>query len=204
MLEIFMTIYTYFASPLGLVELAGCIANLLCVYLATKHNIWTWFWGIIGVLLFGYLFFQVQLYSDVILQILFFLPMQFAGWYIWKKYGAEKGIGYVNSFNPILWLPLVGLIGMLTFVTGYNMIYVGAAFPYLDASILWMSVFAQLLLNSKYWQSWALWVSVDVVAIGVYAAKGLVITSGLYVIFLCIATLGLIQWYRQYKKQIVS
>lgn len=201
MLEIITTVYTYFASPLGLVELAGCIANLVCVYLATKHNIWTWGWGIVGVLLFGYLFFQVQLYSDVILQLAFFLPMQFAGWYAWSKYGAEKGIGFVNSFNPLLWVPLVASIGILTFITGFNMIYVGAAFPYLDASILWMSVFAQILLNTKYWQSWALWVAVDVVAIYVYAGKGLVVTSGLYAIFLVIAALGLIQWYRQYKTQ---
>lgn len=202
MLEIATMVYTYFASPLGLLELAGCIANLVCVYLATKHNIWTWSWGIIGVLLFGLLFFNVQLYSDVILQLLFFLPMQFAGWYIWSKYGAEKGIGYVNSFkNHYVWFPMLFLIGLLTFLTGYNMIYVGAAFPYLDASILWMSVFAQLLLNAKYWQSWVLWVTVDVVAIYVYAGKGLMVTSGLYAIFLVIATLGLIQWYGQYKTQ---
>ena len=127
--------------------------------------------------------------------------MQFAGWYIWSKYGAEKGIGFVNTFNPLLWVPLVAGIGILTFITGYNMIYVGAAFPYLDASILWMSVFAQLLLNAKYWQSWALWVAVDVVAIYVYAAKGLVITSFLYLVFLIIATYGLISWYKVWKKQ---
>jgi len=199
--EIFTMVYTYFASPLGMVELAGAIANLVCVYLATKHNIWTWAWGILGVVLFGYLFFQVQLYSDVILQLAFFLPMQFVGFYMWKKYGAESGIGYVNSFKPIYWIPIVGLIGVLTFITGYNMIYVGASFPYLDASILWMSVAAQLLLIAKYWQSWVLWVAVDVVAIGVYAGKSLVVASGLYGIFLVIATLGLIQWYRQYKIQ---
>lgn len=204
MLDIIMNIYTYFASPLGVLELVGCIANLICVYLAIKHNMWTWAWGIAGVLLFGLLFYKVQLYSDVILQLAFFLPMQFIGWAKWRKYGAEKGIGFVNTFNLTTWVPIVVGVGLLTFVTGYNMIYVGAAFPYWDASILWMSVLAQFLLNSKYWQSWVLWVSVDVVAIGVYYAKELYVTSGVYSIFLVIATLGLIQWYRQYKTQQVS
>jgi nicotinamide mononucleotide transporter len=41
----------------------------------------------------------------------------------------------------------------------------------------------------------------DVIAIGVYYAKGLIVTSGLYVLFLVLATVGGFAWYRDYAKQ---
>ena len=82
-------VITYFSGTLGLVELAGTVASAICVYLAIKQNIWTWFWGAIGVLFFGYLFFQFNLYSDAGLQILFFLPCQAFGWYWWMKCGPK-------------------------------------------------------------------------------------------------------------------
>ena len=66
-MEIIMAIVTYFSGTWGMVELAGTIFSLICVYLAAKHNQWTWLFGALGVILFGALFFQFQLYSDAAL-----------------------------------------------------------------------------------------------------------------------------------------
>jgi len=76
-------ILAYFAGPIGKVELVATIASIICVWQATKQNIWTWFWGTIGVVLYGYVFYEVKLYSDMGLQLFYFLPLQFVGWYWW-------------------------------------------------------------------------------------------------------------------------
>jgi len=196
-------IFTYFASPLGLVELFGTIFSAICVWLAVKHNIWTWFFGALGVILFGYLFLQFGLYSDAGLQILFYLPMQLLG-FIWWKREANKAdnpqVVKALSVNMIL----IVLLSIL-FASGLNGYYMAtftdASFPFIDALTTWMSVAAQLLMIAKYRESWVLWVSMDVIAIGVYFAKGLLVTSGLYVVFLVLATLGGIKWYNDYKNQ---
>ena len=79
--------------------------------------------------------------------------------------------------------------------------YTDASFPFADAWTTWMSVFAQILMIRKYWQSWALWVIMNVGAIYIYFAKGLFVVSGLYFIFLIIASIGLIKWYKDWKSQ---
>lgn len=193
----------YFAGPLGKVELFGTIFSAICVYLAVKQNIWTWFWGTLGVLCFGYLFFQYQLYSDAGLQILFFLPMQVLG-YIWWRGGLGRDpINVKVKALPTVYFALIifGIMGV-SGVNGYLMeTYTDASFPYVDALTTWMSVAAQILMIAKYRESWVLWVTMDIIAIFVYLAKGLVVTSGLYFVFLILATLGGIAWYRDYQNQ---
>ena len=90
----------YFYSTLGWVEITATICLLICVYQAVTQNIWTWFWGTIGVILFGYLVYSFQLYSDAALQFLFFLPLQFVGWYWWMKKGPNA-----NNDLPVVSLP---------------------------------------------------------------------------------------------------
>ena len=55
---------------------------------------------------------------------------------------------------------------------------------------------AQWLLTRKKLESWIYWISVDVVAIGVYFYKGLHPTAGLYAVFLILASAGFWKWSR--------
>ena len=194
-------IFDYFNHFWGYVELAGTIASAICVYLAVKQNIWTWFWGAIGVACFGPMFYEYKLYSDAGLQILFFLPMQVIGWYWWMKKGPTHNDDLpvtTNTFKTnvmIMWG-----IAMLTGITGFIMAtYTDASFAYVDALTTWMSVFAQILMVKKILESWVLWVAMDIIAIPVYFAKELHVVSGLYVLFLVLATMGGIAWYRSWQ-----
>jgi len=208
-MEIIMAIVNYFSGTWGMVELAGTIFSLICVYLATKHNQWTWFFGALGVILFGALFYQFKLYSDAGLQILFFLPMQIWGFYVWRNMSKQEhnssvtksfvsdGISKVFSWDIVI----VAIAGLTAINGALMMKYTDASFPFADAFTTWMSVFAQVLMVKKYWESWVLWVTMDIVAIGIYFAKGLYVVSFLYVIFLILATIGLIKWYRDWKSQ---
>lgn len=192
----------YFNHTWGYVELAGTIASLICVYLAIKQNIWTWFWGAIGVSLFGPLFYHYQLYSDAGLQILFYLPMQAVGWYWWKNKGPDETELPVTTLSNFDRSATFTLILMTTAINGFLMAnFTDASFPYVDAFTTWLSVFAQLMMVKKLVESWVLWVTMDVIAIYVYFVKGMVVVSGLYVIFLVLATMGGIAWYRDWRNQ---
>ena len=46
-------------------------------------------------------------------------------------------------------------------------------------------------------ESWVLWIAVDVIAIGLFAWKGLLVTSALYALFLVLAGVGLFEWRRK-------
>ncbi|MGZ8310507.1 MAG: nicotinamide riboside transporter PnuC, partial [Allosphingosinicella sp.] len=74
--------------------------------------------------------------------------------------------------------------------------FTDASYPLWDASVAILSIFAQILLARRYLENWLVWILVDLISIGLYAAKGLWLTTLLYVIFLALATLGFVQWRR--------
>lgn len=194
---------SYYTSFWGAIELLGTAFSLICVYLAAKHNQLTWLFGALGVICFGALFYEFQLYSDAGLQILFFLPVQLWGFLHWRKLAAgadDDSVTLGMNWNSIIQAILV--IGLMTVINGYLMgTYTDASFPYADAWTTWMSIVAQILMIRKYWQSWVFWSVMDVGAIYIYFAKGLFVVSGLYVLFLAMAITGGILWYRDWKSQ---
>jgi len=79
-----------------------------------------------------------------------------------------------------------------------------AALPFPDAAITSMSVLAQFLLARRFLENWLLWITVDVLAIGVYLAKDLQPTAVLYAIFLLLAITGWHDWRRALNIQMVK
>jgi nicotinamide mononucleotide transporter len=49
-------------------------------------------------------------------------------------------------------------------------------------------------MSRKKLESWHFWIAVDMVAIGIYAAKDLNLTAGLYIAFLFMAIAGYFRW----------
>ena len=196
-------IYQFILSNMSPIEIWATIFGVISVYLTVKENIWCWPTGLVMVILYIIIFRDAKLYSDMILQIIYVF-MQIYGWYYWV-YGDKKKdklpVSALKNKTFATWA--VGII-IGTAIWGYIMAtYTDASFPYADGCITVASLVAQWFLSKKYLQSWWLWIIVDVIAIGVYGMKALYLTSGLYVIFLVLATSGLIQWRKNHKNQSV-
>lgn len=187
------------------IEAIGTFFSLLCVALVVKENLWCWPTGILGVSFLGWAFFTYGLYSTALLHLVYFLPIQFHGWWAWLQ--GE------NDTRPVSWLkPRVAagivLLGILLPALGWSLVigdistFLGQAapiFPLWDALILWMSISAQLLMNFKKVESWILWIAIDIIAIPLYALSGMWMVSVLYGIFLVLATKGLLDWIKSEK-----
>ncbi|CDL46297.1 Ribosyl nicotinamide transporter, PnuC-like [Klebsiella pneumoniae ISC21] len=50
----------------------GTIAGLLCIWLASLEKISNYAFGLVNVTLFAIIFFQIQLYASLLLQLFFF------------------------------------------------------------------------------------------------------------------------------------
>ena len=72
--------------------------------------------------------------------------------------------------------------------------FTDAAYPWWDAGVAILSVAAQILMSRRLIENWVLWIAVDVLAIGLYAAKDLRLTALLYVVFLALSVWGMIDW----------
>jgi nicotinamide mononucleotide transporter len=207
------TFFTLWDYPMSYLEFFGTLLNIASVYLVAKKNIWSWPVGIVATILFGVLFYQIQLYSDFFEQI-YFLITGFWGWWLWNKVRANRKNKKENmdlKFNSLK-TNIILIAGMIigTAALGYLMsnihLYFPALFPiaatfaYLDAFTTVMSFVANMLLAYKRIENWMLWITVDIIGIWLYYAKGVRFVSLLYVIFLVIATSGLIMWLKDYKK----
>jgi nicotinamide mononucleotide transporter len=180
-------------DPLEMIA-AGC--GLFNIYLTVRQNIWSWPVGVVMVSLYIYIFFNAKLYSDAGLQV-FFLVMQFYGWYQWSRGGVEhsRSLSAVKRLGRRGWILTVAGVLAGTAVLGPTLHrYTDASLPYPDSFTTILSVIAQFLLTRKVLENWVLWIVADVVYIGMYTTKSLYPTAALYVVFLGLCVKGYRDW----------
>jgi nicotinamide riboside transporter PnuC len=65
-------------------ELIAAVLGVTAVWLTVKQNAWCWPIGLVMVLIYGWLFYEVKLYSGMLLQVAYAI-LQLYGWWQWKR-----------------------------------------------------------------------------------------------------------------------
>lgn len=186
---------------MSLLEIVANLFNLVSVFLANRNSVHTWWIGIIGGVLYGVMFYEVKLYADVILQVFFILTNVY-GWWAWLRGGTESEELPITRVGLKPLAMFAGLAIVLTAGHGFLLhSLTDASFPFIDSTILVLSIIAQFLLMRRKLESWIFWIAVDLIAVPLYAAKGLYLTSAIYFLFLLNAVWGLINWRRIWRSQ---
>lgn len=182
------------------VEMLAVALGLANITLLVRRSIWNYPFGIAMVTIYAWIFFGAKLYSDVLLQVFFFV-VQLYGWAHWLSRRDETGHVIVERLTK-----KAGLIYAVSAIAGITLLggamgrFTDASFPFWDASIAVLSVCAQIMLARRILENWIVWVVVDILAIGLYWTKELQPTAALYAIFLVIATLGFFEWRKAWKR----
>lgn len=183
---------------LELIAVALGIAN---VGLLIRRSIWNYPFGIVMVSIYGVIFYDAKLYSEAALQV-FFLLIQIFGWLRWREAQKEAGTIEVRWSSPVIAALWALGTAVLAFAIGSAMDrYTDAAAPYPDAFIAAASIAAQCLLVQRRVENWIYWIVIDILAIWLFYTRELTATSGLYAVFLVMATIGLWQWIKSYQSQ---
>ena len=183
-------------NPIEAVAVALGLANIALII---RRSIWNYPFGIVMVVLYAHIFWDAKLYSDAGLQV-FFLLVQFYGWVAWSSRQGEDGrvvITRMGTQERLIWAA-ASIVAIAIWGTLMHRL-TDAAYPYWDGAIAMLSVAAQIMMTRRQIENWWWWIVVDVLAIGLFAVKGLWLTSGLYGVFLVMATYGLIEWRRQMR-----
>lgn len=197
----------------------GTLAGLLCIWLASLEKIGNYAFGLINVTLFAIIFFQIQLYASLLLQLFFFVANIY-GWYAWSRQSSNH-----QSLLQIRWLPLpkaiawlviiVAAIGLMTlfidpvfaFLTrvavtvmqslGLNVTLPELqpdAYPFWDSCMMVLSIVAMILMTRKYVENWLLWTVINVISVVIFALQGVYAMSLEYLILTFIALNGSRMW----------
>lgn len=176
-----------YSALTGTMDVVGSIAGItgvLCVVLVAKGSIWNYAFGLVNVSLYAWISYKAALYGDAGLNALYYLPMQFIGWWQWRKRGAamseseSAGDGVQVKARRLDWSQRVLLVlGCFAAVTavGFLLKYLGDPQPFKDSATTVLSIVAQALMALAFMEQWALWIITNVISVimwGVCVLRG--------------------------------
>jgi len=182
------TLFTAWGYEVSILEFIAATTSLVGVYLGTTGKRITWPWWVLSSSLYGVFFYQVDLFASAMLQIVF-IGAAIYGWFGWAPTGAVPGT--ISTRNRI-----TIAIGTLVSVAVLSPVLadIGAAATWTDAFILIASLVAQLLMIYEKYETWVLWLIVNIVATAQYLSLGYWFTSVVYAIFAVVAIIGWKRW----------
>lgn len=166
-----------YSALTGTMDVVGSIAGItgvLCVVLVAKGSIWNYAFGLVNVSLYAWISYKAALYGDAGLNALYYLPMQFIGWWQWRKRGAamseseSAGDGVQVKARRLDWSQRVLLVlGCFAAVTavGFLLKYLGDPQPFKDSATTVLSIVAQALMALAFMEQWALWIITNVISV---------------------------------------
>lgn len=211
---------------LSWIEAVGTIAGLLCIWLASLEKTLNYAFGLLNVTLFAVIFFQIQLYASLLLQLFFFVANAY-GWYAWTRQTDER-----EALLHIRWLPLpkaivlsvTGVVavslmtfwidpvfGILTRLAVLLMQSMGMnvtlpelqpdAWPFWDSCMMIFSIVAMILMTRKYVENWLLWVIVNLISVVIFALQGVYAMALEYLLLTFIALNGSRMWIKSARER---
>ena len=171
-------------------ELAGFTFGVINVWLAARENVLIWPTGIANA----------SMYSDTGLQVVYLLVSVY-GWYAWLRGGPKhSALRITRTPRSIATALVIGALVMWALLWAITSRIPGAALAPLDAALVVSSLAAMIMMTRKYLECWIVWIIVDIVYVGMFAYKGLMLTSFLYAIFIWLAWQGHRGWTRSYAQ----
>jgi nicotinamide mononucleotide transporter len=199
---LYFPLFTIADVPTTLAEGLAFVTGALCVWLVARQHIANWGIGIANCLLFILIFTDSGLYADAALQIVF-IALGVYGWWNWVKGGGPAADTLpVSRTGRLEWFALtgaglIGLAGIAVLLTTAT----DSTVPFWDALTTVLSLMATYGQCRKRVESWYLWIAADIVYVPLYAYKGLYLTSILYIGFMALCVMGLLNWRKDLAAQ---
>lgn len=175
-------------------ELLSFLLSVATVWLNIRQNHWAWLFAIISSATYGLVFYGSRLYGDMGLQLVF-ITVSIFGWYQWLRGDDSHDKLPVTALSArarvlagVAWL--AGFVLLAWFLKNYTDTDVPKSDGFLTAG----SLVGQLLLSRKKIENWHVWIIVDVLYVGLYLHKNLILTAILYAVFVGMAVVGLRTW----------
>lgn len=204
------TFFQVLGYDMSYIEFFATLFGAVAVWLSARANIWSWPIGIINVVLAFFMFYQVQLYPDMFLQI-FFFTTNLIGWWRWahpkpgeenKRQELKASFMGLKKFGILIAIGIAGTYAMGMLAANLHEWFPGvfsvpSAYPYADSFVTVMSILTTFYMIEKKIESWIIWIVVDALATYLYFSKGIKLYALEYFIFCFVAAYGLWNWIRE-------
>lgn len=183
-------------TVLNWLEVFAVATSYSCTWLFTRQSRWSYPIGIITTAAYSILFYQWGLLALSV----FNLYLVFSLIYGWFRWGPDE-ISRPVSTIPLKWYPAYGAIGLI--ILGLfllvNILFNPTGFAELnpiDIGLAVASGVAQIMLDNKKLENWAVWASTNIVSIPFFLSQGLTLVAFQYIFFLVNTIIAHKEWKR--------
>ena len=202
MINFFLNQYQNASITQIILELLVFVFGIFSVYCAKKENIWVYPSGLIATTISIYLMYQAQYFGEVVINF-YYSIMSIYGWFLWSKKTntfelqisrtttAEKKIGF-------------GLFSLTAFFTYLVYLFFGTKLEipnYIDIFTSGLFFTAMWFMALKKIENWTLWIVADLIAVPLFAYRGLGMIALQYLIFTLLALSAYNRWNKTLAQQ---
>ncbi|MED4753688.1 nicotinamide riboside transporter PnuC [Brevibacillus choshinensis] len=204
-----VNVYLFFALDDTLIGLIASLTGMLSVVLVAKGKTWNYYPGIINVVLYAFVAYGQKYYGEVMLNLLYFLPMQFIGLFMWRKNGLSEEkrndvrVAVMTNRARIYWSVLCLAV---TVVYAWVLKTMGGALPFIDSLTAVLSIVAMIFMVKRFVEQWVVWIIIDVLTIYMWLVAFMgdgndVSILVMWTAYLMNAIYGWLNWRTQYRMQ---
>ena len=157
-----------------IIAAVGSLMGVMSTVLSANGRILTFLFGLIDVTIYGVMCLLGAKYGNAALHLLYFLPMQFVGFFQWRKRGAAEGERVrARRLGGRQWLLfgsifLAGLLAAYFILCALDKTEAAGVVRWLvlmDALSMMCNILGQLLLSTAYMEQWFFWIGVNIASV---------------------------------------
>tara|TARA_Y200000002_G_scaffold308278_1_gene264510 strand:- start:615 stop:1193 length:579 start_codon:yes stop_codon:yes gene_type:complete len=186
-------------------EIIAVLSGIISVWFAKKENILLYPIGTVSVLIWIYLCWIGEIYSQAVIN-LFFLLMNIYGWYNWsRKDNSEMNkvqIKFSSIKEKILYIIVAALLTLLIYsaLSNIEILNFDWKFVLMESFITALNFIAMWLMAWKRVENWVLWIIGDIFCVPLFIFKEYYLSVAQFFIFIIIAFMGYFEWKKKALK----
>lgn len=165
--------------------------GVACVVLTGKGKLSAYIFGLVNCVLYAIIAYNAKLYGETMLNAIYYIPMQFVGFYVWNKNmnkeNHEVKKMHMKNKTRLLWA-LAMALG--TVIYGLILKAMGDAMPFVDSFTTVSSVIAMIVSVKMFAEQWWIWILVDIFSVYMWWCNFAVGSDNLATLLMWVVYLG--------------
>ena len=194
-------------TPIGTLS---AVTGVISVVLCAKGRVSNYVFGMVYVTAYAYVAFQNKLYGEVMMNLLYYVPMNVIGFITWTKLAKKKAesaqTGDVSKdvetrhmSSKQRWMTFV--IAVVVILAYWKLLkFMGGNLALIDSCSTIVSIIAMYLQVMRYTESWIMWIFTNLISIVLWLTAMLTQDSNnitmllMWSAYLVNSTYGYINW----------
>ncbi len=191
---------------LTVLNFISAVCGIICVFFCAKASISNFAFGLVNTLVYATYLWYWHIWGTFALEMLVYLPFNILSWIFWAQHRNEnrQELTKARKLSRFEYILVTSLIIFVTALAYRVLTALNGEVPLLDAATLAIGLVATYLELMRFREQYILWLITDVVAVAMYIQHFDPVYLTKKSIYLIMAVIGLINWYRLQKENVAN